>query len=388
MGVHGDSGWSFSFENNPLWKLKLRLQHTGWLQYALPFFWAFFSLMLATIEYIAFGSSRVGLTLALIFLGLGTFDIATCKYNLRPLESIPPSQDHWTRIETMLKRHSCRSFQTRKLTQAHKSEILDVAQVCLHKKIFAKDIRLEFIDTPIKVWPAVNCQEFLVAIAPAQYSKQAIWDLGKSLEHTVLHATRMGLGTLWVGPGADHESIVQALGDKRFDPQRDHIICVCALGYPSAFAPTMIRLMSKVTSTKRLALEKLVMGGPQCQQPLEDAAIYEKLKPAFEAVRWSPSSYNAQTTRCSASVTDKGFLEKVDFYRSLPSKYYATVALGVWMAHWEEACKELGFEGKFEIDKTRIAEDEGMFPPIYDISWVFDKPIQIERETHVAKRSY
>lgn len=40
----------------------------------------------------------------------------------------------------------------------------------------------------------------------------------------------MGLATCWIGPGADHESITLKLG-QRFDKERDHIICVCAVGH-------------------------------------------------------------------------------------------------------------------------------------------------------------
>ena len=252
-----------------------------------------------------------------------------------------------------------------------------MARTSLKDKLFTHPIRLEYIGTPVKVWPAVGCNEILVAIAPKEYSKEAILDLGRCLEHVVLHAVTMGLGTLWVGPGANHASIIAALG-KRFDPDRDHIICITVFGYRSWFLPLFIRIMTRRNSG-RLPLEKLVFCDDKCRRTLpEDMLVYQKLKPAFKAVRWSPSSYNAQTTRCSAVLVDincESYVKQIDFYRSLNSRYYATVALGIWMAHWELACNQLGLRGRFEVDRARAEEGKVGSPPIYDISWVFDEPL-------------
>ena len=72
----------------------------------------------------------------------------------------------------------------------------------------------------------------------------------------VVHqATRTGLATCWIGPGADHASILRHLGD-RFDPEHDHIICVCAVGSASRFLPLPIRLISRI-QRRRLPLTAL-----------------------------------------------------------------------------------------------------------------------------------
>ena len=201
MGVHGDEAWSFSFENNPLWKLKLRLQHSGWLQYTVPFIWASLLLPLAAAEYLAFGEHWVFIAIAKMFAFIGVFDLLTVKYDIRPRESLPSPRTELTDIEAIHERHSCRSYQSRKMTEAHRQEILDVARVSLKQKLYDHPIRLEYIDNPVKVWPAVNCNEFLVAIAPKQYSKESIFDLGRSLEQVVLHATKMGLRHIVGGTG-------------------------------------------------------------------------------------------------------------------------------------------------------------------------------------------
>jgi hypothetical protein len=87
------------------------------------------------------------------------------------------------------------------------------------------EIRFEYVRAKLTVWPAVGAREFLVAIAPASYSRLAIINIGRSLQLVVNDATRAGIATCWIGPGADQSSVVEHLGDS-FDPTRDHIICV------------------------------------------------------------------------------------------------------------------------------------------------------------------
>ena len=99
-------------------------------------------------------------------------------------------------------------------------------------QIGTRAVRFEYVSQTLTVWPTVNASEFLVAIAPLEYDKLAVIDVGRTLERIVADATRMGLGTCWIGPGADQRSIQRHLGD-RFDPARDHVVCVCAVGYRS-----------------------------------------------------------------------------------------------------------------------------------------------------------
>ena len=421
MGVHGDEGWSFAMEKNPLWQLKLKLQFTGWLQYLIPAIQATFVMLpLAGLEYFLFHTTtRIFLTLASLLYVITILDIVTIKYDYRPRESIPTKfDDTSTNYEITQQRTSCRSFQTRPLTKDHRREILNVADESMKStnRIFPNEkVRLEYIEAPLTVWPAVNARQFFVAIAPSQpYSKTAILDLGRSLQRVVFHATRMGLGTLWIGPGADHDSIIQALGNNdNYDPNKDHIICVCAIGYKSAFVPLGIRLLTSTMHRSRLPLKQLFFRDNECQQSLEILKKNEEedLYLLMKACQSSPSSYNAQTTRSSVStqLTYNGdaatqnkltMIRQFDFYRSLNSKYYATIAVGIWLANFEYVCQQLGskYNGRFVIiqqdvvvnsskehpNETIVENDDEneKKPPLYDISYVFDTPIELKTETN------
>ena len=227
-------------------RTKMRFQFTGWLQYLLPLP---FVLLLTLIGLIA---SLLNVKyLAIPFLALGTliftlaiFDLVTVKFRLRFPEHLPKRNEDLGLFDLMRVRRSCRSFQTRRLTDADLNELMESVQVhSAEPQIGKSPLRFEYISAPLTVWPTVNATEFLVAITAKEYDRLAVIDVGRSLQKIVMDATRMGLGTCWIGPGADHSSIKQNLGN-RFDPEKDHLICVCAIGYKSSYIPIFLRIFN------------------------------------------------------------------------------------------------------------------------------------------------
>lgn len=128
-------------------------------------------------------------------------------------------------------------------------------------------IRLEYIAAPLTVWPTVNATEFIIAFAPLKYDRLAVIDVGRSLQRIVMDATRMDLGTCWIGPGADQKNVMQQLGD-RFDEGKDHIICVCAVGYKSWFIPTFFHIFN-AQFHPRLPLSSLFFADLKMKEPLD-----------------------------------------------------------------------------------------------------------------------
>lgn len=371
-GAPGDADWTFGIEKNPLWKLKLRLQWTGWLQYIASFWVALIFFLLSRLEALFFGKSKILLPISQLLFCVVILDVFFCKFGHAPPEPLPSSSKDKNRIDLIMARHSCRSFQRRKLTDEHKEKLLRLIEHYAKDALFDKPIRLEFTSSPLTVWPAVNTQQFIVALTSTEYSKYAIMNVGRALEKVVIQAQgSMGLATCWIGPGADHTTIIQKLG---IDPTKYHPICICAIGYSSRFLPLMLRIFNHVTSKTRRPLDQLFYLDPKCTVPLDiqvDPAFF-KMRPASEACRWAPSSYNSQTTR-GVVVLEDGCWTRLDFYRAKKSKYYATVALGIWQAHWEMACTELGIKGRFEVNKGLESNEV----PLYDVSWVFDEPVSL-----------
>ncbi len=357
--------------------LKLKLQWKGWLQYLIPIPILLGLLLIAFIAYLL-GAKYLYYGFAILAMLLSIrviFDIVTVKYKIRFPESKPKRRDNQTIFDLMRLRHSCRSYQIKKLTEEDFNELMGSVKKQLAEPSFSqKKIRFEYISTPIRVWPVVNATEFLVAIAPKEYNRLAVMDVGRKLQKVVIDATRMGLGTCWIGPGADHKSITSQLG-KKFDPEKDNIICVCAIGYESKYIPIFIKIFS-TRMRKRLPVEALFFSDYKMNESIDiHHHPYNIFQRTYESCQYAPSSYNGQTTR-AVVVSNENTVQRIDFFAVTTSRYYAAVASGIWCANWEMGCEELEIEGKFkklgadEIDLTMEQRQKDV--PVYDMSWVLN----------------
>ncbi len=362
-------------------RLKLRLQFSGWLQYIPTALIALVFLLIAALANLlgklpAYPFWVIGgLLLAVVI-----FDLITVKLQLRPAEPLPTRKENLDAFDLMRARRSCRSFQSRKLTPADFSELMERVRVHSHEVTIGRSaIRFEYVSARLTVWPVVGASEFLVAIAPSQYSRLAVIDVGQSLQKIVIDATRMGLATCWIGPGADHTSIERHLGE-RYNPEKDHIICICAVGYRSWFLPFFLRFM-QLQFHRRRPLSSLFFADDHCTQPQDITALpFNRFGRCYEVCQWAPSSYNGQTTRCAAVIEKNGehagCLQRFDFYAATGSRYYAAVALGIWCANWEMGCAALGLHGYFAVLPAQargVDEPEASTRlPRYDVSWVLE----------------
>jgi nitroreductase len=391
-------------------RLKLRLQWTGWLQYIPTAVLALlFLIPAAVLQFLAISAVAWPLTgVGLFLLALLIFDICTVKLHLHPPERIPRRKDDVGVFDLMRNRRSCRSFQARQLTLADHAELMESVRVQSESPSFsgldAPSIRFEYVAAPLTVWPVVGAREFLVAIAPRQYSRLAVIDVGRRLQKIVIDATRMGLATCWIGPGADQSTIANVSG-VRFDSEKDHIICVCAVGYASWYKPALIRV-AQLFQHRRLPLDSLFFADSHFSEPLKVRDDpFGAFGRTYEACRWSPSSFNAQTTRCVAVVDRRGVtsvhdgvlepkLERFDFYSTTESRYYAAVAVGIWCANWEMGCHALGIPGRFRVlSKAARGVDgasSGHHLPRYDASWSPGKcpnAAELERSASLSSRA-
>ena len=306
---------------------------------------------------------------ALLLYIITIFDVLSVKYNLRTKEPLPKRLDNLDEFSLMRARVACRSFQNRTLSPEHHQELMAYVQNYNGVKAdnFSDNpVRFEYINAPLTVWPVVGAQEFLVAIVEKEYNKKSVLDVGRNLQHIVHYATKMGLATCWIGPGADQTSIVKHLGD-RFDTDNEHIICICAIGYTSIFKPFALRMMS-VFQHKRRPLNELFFTDKSFSSTCNvEKAPYTELERTYEVCQWAPSSFNGQTTKCVLH-DDTNTITQADFYSETASKYYAPVALGIWCANWEIGTKSLGITGHFRVQNSLINETL----PRYHVSWVKD----------------
>lgn len=362
---------------------KTRLQFTGWLQYLLP------TLLAALLGLVALASAllsaalggspllaaAVPLGLAALLLLRTAFDVVTLKGGLRPREPLPRSLTRLDVFDLLRARRSCRSFQTRDLSDAHRDALVTDAATWARPEAVLGDspIRFEYVAAPLTVWPVVGAHEFLVAIAPAQYDRAAVVDVGRSLHHVVMAATRRGVSTCWIGPGAHHASLLARMGD-RFDPAQDHVVCVCAIGYASRLRPLLIPAIQWLQH-RRLPLTRLFFRDAAFSAPIvEHDPLAVPFGRTLEGCQWSPSSFNGQTTRAAIvpAVDPAGErVARVDFATATESRFYAPVALGIWLANWELGCAARGFRGHFRrLDAAERGVPDPPALPRYEISWL------------------
>lgn len=349
-------------------RVKMRLQFTGWLQYVLPLLPLALWVALGGVAQLV-GLPRVASGFAIGAAGLLVmvlFDLVTVRYRVRFPEGRPARNDHLDLFDLMRARRSCRSFQTRFMNDEDRAALLEsLRRHTQAPTLGPTPIRLEYIRARLTVWPVVNGSEFLVAIAPLPYNRESVIDVGRTLQKVVMDATRLGLATCWIGPGADHESLKHHLGD-RFDPARDQIICTCAVGYRSRYVPLFVRAFNLLIN-HRLPLSELFFSDAELRASLDiEAPPNARFGRTFEACQWAPSSYNGQTTRVVLRSDAAGVVQGVDFCATTSSRYYAPVALGIWCANWELGCEALGLEGQVESHPNPVGE---FMTPRHDITW-------------------
>jgi hypothetical protein len=195
-------------------------------------------------------------------------------------------------------------------------------------------------------------------------------DYGYHMELIVLHATDLGLGTCWLGGSFTKSSFAAKIGARG----GEQVPAVTAVGYiaerPRAL-DSMIRRSAR--SDKRLSWQNLFFE-TSFSTPLskEKAGAYSV---PLEMVRLGPSASNKQPWR----VVKKGeawhfYLARTRGYgqgrlgKSWASADMQRIDMGIAMCHFEHTARELGLEGRWEIDQPDIGRLDRLTE--YTASWV------------------
>jgi hypothetical protein len=190
---------------------------------------------------------------------------------------------------------------------------------------------------------------FLMA-ATREQAPMALEDFGWQMEHLVLQATDLNLGTCWLGGSFTRSTFARKVG------QRDGEIlpAVCALGQPAesgAFDRTLRRSIGAQTRLDPSSLFFDERFG--CPLDLAQAGAYALV---LEMVRLGPSASNKQPWRIVRSGSRWHlFLQRTPGYREgiltrmLGVADMQRVDMGIAMCHFELAAKSAGLEGKWSL---------------------------------------
>lgn len=171
-------------------------------------------------------------------------------------------------------------------------------------------------------------------------------DYGYCLERVVLFATRLGLGTCWLGGTLNRTTFAEKikLRDEEIIP------AITPVGYPADRKSLKLKLIETVLQVRKRKDFTSIFFDGSTDSPLSREAAREWAAP-LEAVRIGPSASNKQPWR--AVRTEEGF----DFYADLDLSYDSgsrgfavqKVDLGIACCHFDLVSRELGLKGELKI---------------------------------------
>jgi hypothetical protein len=282
--------------------------------------------------------------------------------------------------QTIQSRFSCRSFNNIQISEQNLSLLEDYIS---HNKIgpFGTKSRFEigYVKSGGVLLKRLNTygfikgtDEFLVGAIPNNCNNLELEDFGKVLEHIILKATELGLGTCWMG-GTFRKSVFAKL----INLQKDEMMpAVIAIGNPAnkrGFTDTLIRRIAK--SDHRKPWNKLFFD-TNFTTPLNKQTD-ETINTALEMIRLAPSSSNKQPWRIvklgnvyhfylcrTPGYKDQFILEKTD------KADLQRLDIGIAMSHFESTLTEQNYTGKWVLQNPNIdVPNEGYE---YKVSWIFD----------------
>jgi nitroreductase len=211
-------------------------------------------------------------------------------------------------------------------------------------------------------------------IATSEEKPLFMMNMGFRMEQIILFATEQGLGTCWIGGLFTEESIGALLRLK----ETERVIVLTPLGYPdTSFYGRMTHDLVELGAANfgRRKPMKQVAFGPEWGSPLDiqDSELLE----ALECARLAPSWVNAQPWRFL--VNGREIIAVADArgkYSSVrDGKHYYRLDVGIAMAHFFLAAKEMGWDGKWQVtgfDAAQVAKRYAI-PAGYEVLGIYKR---------------
>lgn len=196
--------------------------------------------------------------------------------------------------------------------------------------------------------------------------KGAMEDFGYVMELAVLEATRLGLGTVWLGGMLNRTTF----GDKLKVSEDEVIPAISPIGYTADKTTFTDKLVRKISGgNNRMVFSELFFSG-SFEKPLSQTAA-GNIFDAFEAVRWAPSASNKQPWRIvmDGKNTFHFYLhEDFKYNHAIKNVRIQNVDLGIAMSHFELEIKELGIHGEWKVLDTKVEDGPNQYICSYVIN--------------------
>ena len=275
-------------------------------------------------------------------------------------------------VESIHKRYSVRTYSDQRIEE-HKLKHLKQFMEENMKGPFGNMVRLQIVDASevskdelkqLGTYGFIKGGKVFIAGA-VRTGAYAMEDFGYCMEKAILEATKLGLGTVWLGGFLSRS----AFGQKLNLLEDEVIPGVTPIGYAAenrTMVDKLVRTMSR--GSKRKSFEELFFEG-SISTPLQSQSCGEYLD-VLEAVRWAPSASNKQPWRI---IKEEGgntfhlFLKEDKVYNnSIKGVRMQNVDMGIAMCHFEMAALELGLAGVWKVVNQELSADNRT----YIASWI------------------
>ena len=207
-------------------------------------------------------------------------------------------------------------------------------------------------------------------VGAARRSAMDLEDFGYLMEHAILFATDLGLGTCWLGGSFSRSRFAE-----KTKLRRDEILpAVTAVGTIAEGPQARDWIRQQARGADRFPAA-LLFFERQFGRPLlmADVGAYA---PLLEAVRWAPSASNKQPWRIVRNENafhfylsrTKGYGKGSLLFSLLRIVDLQRVDLGIAMCHFELTARELGFAGRWAVQDPDIAKPDDRTE--YIVSWI------------------
>jgi nitroreductase len=190
-------------------------------------------------------------------------------------------------------------------------------------------------------------------------------DYGYVFERLVLEATRIGLGTCWLGGTLDREAFGRRLelGPDEWLPAASPVGPTRA---KRGFVDGAVRMFAR--SRKRMAFDEIFFQD-DFDHPLSARAA-GRWTEALEGIRLGPSASNKQPWRCVVDASGAHlYLQPTPGYGGILKFEIQRLDMGIAMCHLELGARELGLAGAWHQAEPSIPAPEGAR---YVGSWLLD----------------
>jgi nitroreductase len=206
-------------------------------------------------------------------------------------------------------------------------------------------------------------------IGAAERSPKDLEDYGYLMEHAILFATDLGLGTCWLGGTFSRSRFAE-----KIEVRRDEIVpAVTAIGTIAQGPQARDWIRERARGTDRLPAEQLFFE-QQFGKPLLAVGAGAYAAP-LEALRWAPSASNKQPWRIVRTenafhfylARTKGYGKGSLLFFLLQFADLQRVDMGIAMCHFELTARELGLAGRWVVQDPNIAKPDDRTE--YIVSW-------------------